>query len=499
MSSLRAKILKYPGSYGLNTQEATLSDEAGAELTRYGSVVTNGVVDSSGKLASRQDFVNQTTGFSNTIKSLYSRRKRDGTEDIISVAAGKIYTGVSTLTERFDSSNATAVNWQFATLGSNLISVHAGVTPKAMNESYANVAFVGAPWTGSPNVVLSAYGRVWYADDAAGGNSYTLWWSNLLDGITLNAGDAGSLNLTEAWPKGQDSVVALAAAFDKMIIFGRRSILLYTMPADNNPANMTLDDVVEDLGCIARDSVVAADDGIYFLSHNGIYRIDKFGQTTSLIATAQISQIYNDEVLSSISAETAAQIRGGYYPTEGWYVLSFPTQNKTYCIHTRKKVPELEKPVATTWTNTGRPFYAFTFDKDGNWYSGGVNGIHKYSGYTPDGASNAYTLTLTAQWLPFEDETRLKHAKSVTLVLEAASQQTGTLSWSVDYLAGTSRSESFTCSAAEFAEDPGVGRVRVQIGGSFSVIRPSVAFPINGDKVTIHQMQLFANPGAVKQ
>jgi hypothetical protein len=168
-------------------------------------------------------------------------------------------------------------------------------------------------------------------------------------------------------------------------------------------------------------------------------------------------------------------------------------------VHTRKNVPNVDKPVATKWTNVGRPFYAFTFDKDKNWYSGGVNGIHKYSGYTPDGASNAYTLTYTAQWLPFEDETRLKHAKTVTLVLEAASGQTGTLTWSVDYLAGTTRSESFTCSATEFAEDPGVGYVRVQIGGTFKVIRPSVAFTINGDKVTVHQMQLFANPGAVKQ
>jgi hypothetical protein len=495
MSTLRTKILKYPGSYGLNTQEATLTDEE----TRFGFLVTNGVVDSAGKLASRQDFVNQTSAFSNTLQSIYSRRKRDGTEDIVSVAAGIWYTGTSTLTERFNSSNALAVNWQFATLGSNLIGVHAGVSPKVMNESYANVAFVGAPWSGSPNVVIAAYGRAWYADDAAGGNRYTIWWSNLLDGITMNAGDAGSINLTEAWPKGQDSVVALAAAFNKLIVFGRRSILLYTMAADNNPANMTLDDAIADLGCVSRDSVVETDQGIYFLSDNGIYRIDKFGQTTSLIASAHVSQLYNDDVLTAIAAETAANIKGGYYPTEGWYVLSFPTPNTTFCVHTRKNVPNVDKPVATKWTNTGRPFYAFTFDKDKNWYSAGVNGVHKYSGYTPDGASNAYTLTYTAQWLPFEDETRLKHAKTVTMVLEAASGQTGTLTWSVDYLAGTTRSESCTCSATEFAEDPGVGYVRVQIGGTFKVIRPSVAFTINGDKVTVHQMQLFANPGAVKQ
>ena len=120
------------------------------------------------------------------------------------------------------------------------------------------------------------------------------------------------------------------------------------------------------------------------------------------------------------------------------------------------------------------------------------------SGYTPDGASNAYTFKWTGQNHPFEDESRLKHGKSVALVIEAASGQTGTFEWSKDYLAGTVSSNSFTCSAVEFAEDPGVGVVAMQIGGSFKVIQPSVSFPINGDAVTLHAIRMYASPGAIK-
>jgi len=496
VGTLRAKTIKYPGAHGLNTLEATLGDET----TRYGVVVTNGVVDSSGKLTSRKDFINQTSAFSNTIKALFTWRQSSGAEVIMSAANnGTVYSGTSTLTPRWLSA-ATTANIQFATLGNNLFMAEAGTTFKAINESFANVSLTGAASSfTSPNVVISAYGRVWVADDAATSNRYTVWWSNLLDGTVWNSGDAGSLNVRNAWPKGQDSIIALAAAFKRLIIFGRKSILLYELPATNAPTGMTLVDVVEDLGCVARDSVQVTDIGVYFLSDNGIYRIDKLGQTTALMAAPQVSYLYNDEVLAQIAAETATNIRSGYYPTEGYYVLSFPTSNITFAVMTRKVTPlDGNRLVGLKWTNTGRPFYAFTFDKDGNWYSGGVNGVHKYSGYTPDGASNNYTLTWTGQWHPFEDESRLKHGKAVTLVLEAASGQTGTFEWKTDYLAGTTNSNAFTCSAAEFAENPGVGNVSFAIGRSFKVIQPSVSFAINGNKVTLHQARIYATPGAVK-
>src|SRR5574341_1328917 len=611
MPTLRAKTIRYPGAHGLNTVEDILSDEN----FRYGAAVTNGVVDSSGKFTSRQDFVKQTTGFSNTTKALFTHRLNNATQVIMSAAAGIIYSGTSTLTSRFDYragsqivdvggaktgasttglansaetyglqisidggatqqvtvtgsaaqtyttliteinsdiiggscalvggnlkfvsgalgagstvsitnaagtasnillstlSNFVAVrtatagttdneNWQFASLSEKILMAQGGQHFTVLNDTtFAVESIVGQPWTSSPNVIIAAYGRAWAADDEASGNRHTIWWSNLLDGKTWNSGDAGNLSLVNAWPKGQDAVIGLAAAFGRLFIFGRKSILMYTLPANNNPASMTLTDTVEDLGCVSRDSIIVTDIGIYFLSDNGVYKIDRFAHTTSLMSLPQQSALYNDDLLAQLAAETAENVRGSYYPAEGWYVLSFPTPNVTFVVHTRKLVPDVQRPVATRWTNTGRPFYAFTVDKDGLWYSGGVNGVHRYTGYTPDGTSNNYTMTWTGQWNPFEDESRLKHGKSVTLVVKAASGQTGSFEWKTDYLTGTTNSNAFTCSASEFAENPGIGNVSMQIGRSFKVIQPSVSFPINGNAVTLHQVRMYATPGAVK-
>lgn len=432
---------------------------------------------------------------------MFTWRQASGAEVILSAASGtsNVYSGTSTLTSRWTSASTTA-NIQFATLSGYVFMAETGVVLKGMTEDYSNATMVGLGSTTSrPNIVIAAYGRLWMADDTTASNSYTIWWSNLLDGKVWNSGDAGSISLVNAWPKGQDSIVALAAAFGKLIVFGRKSILMYTMAATNNPASMTRDDVIEDIGCIGRDSVAVTDTGVYFLSDNGIYRIDKLTQSTQLLTLPQMSTLYNEDVLNQIASESAVNVRGAFYPTEGYYVLSFPSSNVTFCVHTRKLIPTVEKLVTTRWTNTGRPFYAFTFDKDGVWYSGGTNGVHKYSGYTPDGTSNNYTLTWTGQWHPFEDETRLKHLKGAVLVCETSAGQTGTFEWKMDYLAGTTTSQAFTCSASEFAEAPGVGNVSMTPGGSFRVIQPSVSFAINGNKVTLHQLLLYATPGAVKR
>ena len=613
MGTYRAKALTYPGSHGLNTIDATLVNEA----TRFGAVLTNAVIDSAGKATSREDFVLQTSGFSNTVRALYVHQNIDATETVLSAANGQIYSGISTLTSRIDYragsqvvdvgggktaasttglandattygmliaidggsnqqvtvtgssaqtytdllsqittdilglgsaglrggnlvvqsstvgvgssvaitnsagtasvallttlSNFVAIrvadvgvlaadDWQFASINQRIFLAQKGRQLRVLNETtFAEESVVGQPWSNSVNCVIAAYGRLWAADDETGGVRSTLYWSNLLDGKTWNSGDAGSLDLTNAWPKGQDSIIGLAAAFNRLFIFGRKSILMYALTATNDPDAMTLEDVVENLGCVARDSVYGTDTGVYFLSDNGIYRFDKLQFTTSLLSAPQVSVLYNSLVLAQIAAETDTNIRAGYYPKEGYYVLSFPTSNVTFCVHTRKNVPEVNRPIGTRWTNTGRPFYAFAYSGNtGDWYSGGVNGIHKYDGFTPDGADNTYTLTWTGQWHPFEDESRLKHGKSVTLVVEAASGQTGTFEYAVDYKAASVTSNSFTCGAVEFAENPGIGNVSFQIGRSFKVIQPSMSFPINGNQVTLHHARIYVTPGAVK-
>lgn len=494
---LRGVNFALPGSYGLNTQSSIADDQA----QRFASSASNGVIDRSGKLVSRQDFVQQTSGFTGNVEQVYTHRNSDGTETILSVAVGKVYSGTGTLTQRFDySATSTTLNdVQFASLSAKIFGAQKGVVPFVLNEStFAAEAFTGAPWSSSPNVFVAASGRMWAADDETGGNRYTLWWSNLLDGKVWNAGDAGSLNLQKVWPGGQDSIIAVTVFQDRVVVFGRNNILLYTLPADRNPVNMSLTDTVSNLGCMARDSVLLAGGDLFFLSDTGVYKIPRLAQVTSLLAPVKVSKLVADDVVTTYAAETLTKVRAGYNPTEKWYVLGAPTGNKCWVFHLDKVVPDHDVPAVTNWTNVGIPFRAFCFDKSGNWYCGFQNGVGKYTGYTADGTSNVYTFDFYTQWNPLQDETRLKHLKGFAMTLSGVPAQTGTFRWLADYLEGTVRTLDFTLSSAEFAENPGIGVVKGQIGGTCSVGKFGFTMPVSGNKISFHELRVYARGGITK-
>lgn len=494
MGSIRVANFQLPGSFGLNTQDEVAADQQ----LRFAGLASNGVIDATGKLVARKDFNILTSGFAGTVETVYTHRKDDGTEVILSAAGGKLYSGTTTLTERADYSgtSTTLNNWQFASLNTKIYAFQAGHTPKVLHEgTYAGESFTGAPWGASPNIVMAAYGRLWAADDAAGSNRFTLWWSNLLDGKVWNAGDAGALSLKNAWPQGQDSIIALAAFSSRLIIFGRNSILMYTLPSDNDPGTMTLTDVISNVGCMARDSVIVTEDGVYFLSDRGVFRIDRLGTVTSLLTLPKMSVFVDSDVATTYASETLIKVRAGYYPKEGWYVLNAPTANKCYVFNLQKKIPQVNIPVVTTWTNASMPFRGFCYDKDGNWYCAGTNGVFKYNTYTPDAAASAYNFEFYSQWLNFGAEERLKHLKYSVLTLKAASGQTGTLRWQIDYKAGTVYTASFTCNAVEFAENPGLGGVKTHVGRSANVAKFGFSIPISGSGVELHHLGIAALTG----
>jgi hypothetical protein len=498
--ALRSISYPRPGSWGLNTQQDVLEDDA----QRYLSLASNCVIGPDGKLSSRKDFSRLTSAFTGTVESIYAHRNNDGTESIMSAAAGKIYSGTSTLTQRHDySATSTTLNsWSFASLGSKVFGFQAGVAPFCLNEStWASVAFVGAPWTNSPNVILAASGRLWAADDAAGSNRYTLWWSNLQDGTTWNAGDAGSLDVRKVWPGGFDVIISVVVSQDRVIIFGRNNILLYTLPADRNPASMSLTDSISGLGCSARDSVILAGGELYFLAHDGYYTLGRLAQITSLLAPAKVTRNVADDFIDSLSGETLTKVRAGYDPTNKLILLTLPTGNTVWCFHPDRIVASSTEganvPAVTRWTNTSNPFRGFAANASGEFLCAMSDGIGQYNTYTPPAASSAYTFQWYTLHNPIQDQTRLKLLESFAMTLEAASGQTGTFNWSVDHKAAT-RTRSFTCDAVEFAEDPGIGIVHAPIGGECNVARFGASHTINGSKITVHGLRIYANPGATR-
>ena len=608
MGKFVAQNLQMPGTYGLNSQ----SDIADDQLLRYASTASNAIVGSDGKLSAREDFVLQTTGFSGTVNNVYTHRLNDGTELVFSASAGQVYSGITTMTSRFDyragsqivdvggakagatatglandatnytylistdgganqtiavtgstaqtytnlvtqinndvtggscslvggnlkfvsstngasssisltsggggtnllttltsfvavrtasAGTAAQTDWQFASLVGKIVMAQAGQMLTVLDEAdFSVTSHTNQPWTSSPNIIMAADGRLWAADDAANNVRYKVWWSDLLSATKWSGGDAGSLDVRNVWPDGADFIVALEFLSTRLVILGRYSILLYTLPATHNPASMSLTDTVENIGCVARDSVKVVNGDLYFLSDSGVYRIPKLANVTSLLTMEKVSSLVEDDLISDYASETLTAVRAGFFPTRGWYVLNAPVANKTWVFHTKRPIPQINVPVVTNWTNVGMPFRGFCFDKSGKWYCAGTNGIYKYTGYTTDGANSVYTFDYYSQWLNFGREEQLKHMKGLTLTLEAKSGQTGTARWQGDYLAGTVRTATFTCDSTEFAEDPGIGEVKVALGGSYNSVKLGFTMTPTA-AATIHQMRPYVTTGAVK-
>jgi len=265
---------------------------------------------------------------------------------------------------------------------------------------------------------------------------------------------------------------------------------------------MVLQDTIENIGCIARDSLVVTAEGIFFLARQGLHFMDRYLTIATLSSVERKSEFYNDTLQSAVADVTPdskgrlRSPRGHYHRGKNWYLLSMPDSNKTFCVHMSVKVGEKARPAVTTWTNTGMPFYGFATDFNGDLWTAGEGGVYKYSGYTSDGGNLAYTFTYYTQWLPIEDEAVIKILKHLTLALTTVSGQAGTVYWLKDYIDGSSDSVAFTTDAAEFAENPGTGVVKVPLTGACNVVKIGVSFAVSGAKIRLDQIRLFMTKGA---
>jgi len=254
-----------PGKFGLNTQQAEQS--LGLE---WATEATNCIVDDSGRLSARKGWEAVTTSAISgnpSIESLGEYISIAGTSAIISAAANKIYSGTSALTERTGTiTPPTDDNWKFMNFNNKVIGMQADHTPiVGAGGAFADiVAGTGTLPTG--HACLSAFGRLWATKSTT--DKTTLVYCSLLDETLWGSGSAGSLDLKTVWAHGIDEITALAEFQGKLLIFGKRSVLIYT--GASTPSTMTLADHITGVGCIARDSVQDVGTDIFFLSDSGL-------------------------------------------------------------------------------------------------------------------------------------------------------------------------------------------------------------------------------------
>lgn len=434
-----------PGFFGLNTQDSPIGVDPS-----FASVADNCVIDKLGRIGARKGWTEVSTngaavlGSSRGIETVHEFVKRDGTKVVFSAGNNKIFTGTTTLTDITPVGyTITGNNWKVATLADSFFMYQRGHAPLLYENGGLLPAEDHQQATGiqpEANEVIAAYGRLWAADLID--NKYTVYFSDLLLGKQWSGGSSGSLDLTTVWPTGTDEVVALAGHNDFLIIFGKNSILIYS--GAQSPASMVLQDTIEGVGCIARDSVQHTGTDILFLSDAGVRSLGRVIQEKSM-PMRDISKNVRNDLIEQVMLQTNP-IKALYNPEEAFYLLTLPDSNLVYCFDMRRMLEDGSHRV-TTWS--GMYPLAFTTIADGTIYIGISSGIVKYEGYL-DGTVK-YEMRYFSNPMDFGNTSNLKFLKKFNLTIIGGQNTPTTLNWGYDYTSSYTK-QVFTFGSSSIAE-----------------------------------------------
>ena len=492
-----------PGFAGLNTQDSPINVDPS-----FAAVADNCVIDKLGRIGARKGWEAVSTngssvlGSSRGIETVYEFIDNSGDKRIISAGNNKLFTGTTTLTDATPTGyTPTANNWKAVTLNDHLYlfqrdheyvlgTDHGGSF--VLEEHSAHTHATGSP--PEANEVLAAYGRLWAADIT--GNKHTVYWSDTLNGHHWTGGTTGSLDVTTVWPTGFDEITALAAHNGFLIIFGKKSILVYS--GASSPASMTLTDTVEGVGCIARDSVQHTGTDILFLSETGVRSFGRTIQEKSM-PMRDISKNVRTDLLNLIPLQTNP-IKSLYSSEEAFYLLTLPDSNTVYCFDMRQSLPDGSQR-ATTWS--GMYPLSFAVLEGGEIYIGISSGIVKYEGYM-DG-TNKYEMRYFSNPMDFGNTSNLKFLKKFNMTIIGGQNTPTTLNWGYDYTESYTK-QAFTfgssnigeygvseySTTAEYTSSILINTPKVNTSGSGEVVTIGIEAEINDAAFSIQKIDIHA-------
>ena len=492
-----------PGFAGLNTQDSPINVDPS-----FAAVADNCVIDKLGRIGARKGWEAVSTngssvlGSSRGIETVYEFIDNSGDKRVISAGNNKLFTGTTTLTDATPTGyTPTANNWKAVTLNDHVYlfqrdheyvlgTDHGGSFVLEEHSAHSHATGT-AP---EANEVLAAYGRLWAADIT--GNKHTVYWSDTLNGHHWTGGTSGSLDVTTVWPTGFDEITALAAHNGFLIIFGKKSILVYS--GASSPASMTLTDTVEGVGCIARDSVQHTGTDILFLSETGVRSFGRTIQEKSM-PMRDISKNVRTDLLNLIPLQTNP-IKSLYSSEEAFYLLTLPDSNTVYCFDMRTALPDGSQR-ATTWS--GMYPLSFAVLEGGEIYIGISSGIVEYEGYM-DG-TNKYEMRYFSNPMDFGNTSNLKFLKKFNMTIIGGQNTPTTLNWGYDYTESYTK-QAFTFGSsnigeygvseynttAEYTSSILINTPKVNTSGSGEVVTIGIEAEVNGAAFSIQKIDIHA-------
>ena len=531
---LKTSSIAAPGFYGLNTQESSITLSSGFALKAQ-----NCVIDKYGRIGARRGWtpINATNTDlgSNPIEFLFEMVD-GGNNQLISAGNNKLFVGTTTLTAKtirnVDNSGDVSYtisgnNWQgaamsygditdfqphvyLAQVGHPMLVYHElPISGGAMHDhdsgtfgfqrvgDSGNLPANHSTSTFAPSWVLSAYGRIWTGGITS--DTQTVYFSDLLRGTDFLNGSAGYLNLQEVLPNG-DTVVGAAAHNGFIIFFGKKNIAIYSNPL--SPADLTLVEVIYNVGCIARDSIQNIGTDILFLSDGGIRSLARVIQEKSM-PMRDVSRNIRDEFMANVASEPdLTKIKSIYYEKDAFYLITLPTVKFAYCFDTRAALQDGSSRV-TIWDNIEPKAFFVTQTKD--LLIGKPSYVGKYYGYSDNESS--YRLQYYTNYFDFDAATILKILKKLGFVLIGGTNQSIAVKWGFDYSEGY-QATTYTLDTAvvyeygiaeyglaEYNSGIVLDRFVVNASGSGTVMQLGLEADINGSPLSIQKIDVYIKQG----
>lgn len=490
-----------PGFLGLNTQESSVTVKQNFAL-----IANNSVIDTYGRIGARKGyFIVSDTDADDTIYCIHEHVNKNATTTLYFAGGDTFYSmatnGVVT-TEYTDPTPPSDSNWQAVSFNGNPYFFHEGHMP-IVNDITGATGWVDMssfaampPSVTQVGVGLSAYGRVWMARTNL--NKTTVYWSDTLVGTSFTTGTAGSLDLENVFTNGTDEIVHLAAFNGFLVIFCKKCIIIYA--GAREPSTMYVEDIIDGVGCVARDTVQDIGSDIVFLSDTGVRSLGRLIQEKSA-PMRDISRNVRDQLLAEVSGEGGI-IQSAYYEKEAFYLLTIPSLQKVWCFDVRSTLEDGSFRV-TTWT--GPSFNSFCVTRNRKLYIGTSLRVSEYGGYTDN--NSAYTMSYYTTHLDAGAPSNLKMLKDVSFIFVGGWDTTISIKWDVDY-GSNYASKNFTffdSSAGEYGVDeytvaefsPGViiNRKNITLSKTGRVFQLGIEATINGSPLSVQQIDIFVKGG----
>ena len=508
-----------PGFYGLNTQDSSLDLASGFAL-----VANNCVIDQYGRIGARKGWVPQNSynaalGTS-PVRSLEEHVGDDGSTYVMCAGNNKVFRLVSgALTEiTYDTTLGTQPvitgdNWSICHLGGAAFAFQIGHDPLVFDSALSTTKYrrvselpnsVGT--VQKANFAMAAFGRIWNVDTTT--DKSLIQWSDLNAPQKWNAGSAGTLDTTNVWPNGNDTVVGMAAHNNYLFIFGRNNILIYNnanivITGSSSLTAMTLEDTITGIGCIARDSIQYTGSDVIFLSNTGVRSVMRTIQEKSA-PFRDLSKNVRTDLMNAVAGEDLTTIKSVYNPFDSFYLLTLPILKTVYCFDMRSPLQDGAAKV-TTWD--GMEPSSLCMLRNNTMLIGKAGYVGKYTGYLDNGSS--YRMQYFTNHTDLGAPSVSSILKKLSVVVIGGSDQYVTIKWGYDFTGNYSAQNVQIPSQgvayfgvseyniASYSPGTSLQTLVAYPTGSGKVIQTGYESDITGGALSIQKLEILAKNGKI--